>query len=104
MKRKGIIAIVLATGLSALVPWTAYSQRFEAAQPAVDLVVAASDLKADTQLDQSLLTTQLYPRSSVPAGAFTEPASVIGEYTIVDIAKGEPILAKELSDPEQTQP
>ncbi len=67
-----------------------------------DVVVAAKDIAPGTMINEELInngtikTTQ-WPKTSVPAGAFSSPQQVIGKTNRVKIIANEPILDSRLA-------
>jgi len=67
-------------------------------QSTLDIVVANGDIEPSTVLTNSNLTTRPYVRDSVPTGAFTDTAKLIGSTTVQTIYSGQPIIDKEFFD------
>ncbi|HEU4765041.1 MAG TPA: Flp pilus assembly protein CpaB [Candidatus Eisenbacteria bacterium] len=63
----------------------------------VPVVVTATDLTFGAKLDRAQLRVARYPKESVPAGAFSDPDSVVGQTTKIFLAAREPITATKLS-------
>ena len=63
----------------------------------VPVVVTATDLTFGAKLDRAQLRVTRYPRESVPAGAFSDIDSVVGQTTKIFLAAREPITATKLS-------
>jgi len=57
----------------------------------------ATDMTFGTKLDRAQLRVARYPKESVPAGAFSDPDSVVGQTTKIFLAAREPITATKLS-------
>src|SRR6266446_2865954 len=102
--RRPIIFVLLAgfaALVAALVVYSALKKReaeVEAARVlSVPIVVASHDLTIGSKLDQN--STKMTPRSraSVPPGAFTDPGSVMGQYTKTGFVENEPIVADGLT-------
>ena len=67
-----------------------------------DIVVAAQDIPPGTTLNdealkKGLIKTTPWPKSSIPAGAFSSPQQVIGKVNRVKIMANEPILESRLA-------
>jgi pilus assembly protein CpaB len=67
-----------------------------------DIVVAAQDIPPGTVLNdealkKGLIKTTPWPKSSIPAGAFSSPQQVVGKVNRVKILANEPILESRLA-------
>jgi pilus assembly protein CpaB len=67
-----------------------------------DIVVAAQDIPPgtilnDEALKKGLIKTTPWPKSSIPAGAFSAPQQVVGKVNRVKILANEPILESRLA-------
>lgn len=67
-----------------------------------DIVVAAQDIPIGTTLNdeaikKGLIKTTPWPKSSIPAGAYSSPQQVIGKVNRVKILANEPILESRLA-------
>jgi pilus assembly protein CpaB len=67
-----------------------------------DIVVAAQDIPPGTTLNdealkKGLIKTTPWPKSSIPAGAFSSPQQVLGKVNRVKIVANEPILESRLA-------
>ena len=67
-----------------------------------DIVVAAQDIPPGTVLNdealkKGLIKTTPWPKSSIPAGAFSTPQQVLGKVNRVKIVANEPILESRLA-------
>ena len=67
-----------------------------------DIVVAAQDIPPGTLLNdealkKGLIKTTPWPKSSIPAGAFSTPQQVVGKVNRVKIVANEPILESRLA-------
>lgn len=102
-RSKSILA--LAVGLGFLAALAGYAGlKATAAQVAqstskhfVPVVVAATDLTFGTKLDRAQLRIAKYPKESLPAGAFSDIDSVVGQTTKIFLGGKEPITATKLS-------
>ncbi len=101
--RRPIIFVLLAgfaALVAALVVYSALKQRERATQLAlvqsVNIVVASHDLTIGSKLDQNSTKMTRWSRDSVPPGAFTDPGSVMGQYTKTGFVENEPIVADRL--------
>jgi pilus assembly protein CpaB len=101
--RRPIIFVLLAgfaALVAALVVYSALKKReaeVEAARVlSVPIVVASHDLTIGSKLDQNSTKMTRWSRDSVPPGAFTDPGSVMGQYTKTGFVENEPIVADRL--------
>lgn len=62
-----------------------------------DVVVTSADLTFGVKLERSMLHVARYPRSDVPAGAYSTVDSVVGQTTKVFMASREPVTSTKLS-------
>ena len=67
-----------------------------------DIVVAAQDIPPGTMLNdealkKGLIKTTPWPKTSIPAGAFSSPQQVLGKVNRVKIVANEPILESRLA-------
>ena len=63
----------------------------------VEIVVAAHDLTIGSKLDQNSIKRTRWSRDSIPPGAFTDPGSVMGQYTKTGFVENEPIVVGRLT-------
>src|SRR5678815_4148099 len=70
------------------------------ASKTVEVVVAKVDLPVRTVITAELVTRKAFPADLVPAGAYTQDADAIGQTTIAPIARGQSIVAGQLSSAE----
>src|ERR1700737_5136529 len=98
--RRPIIFVLLAgfaALVAALVVFSARKKRERQGQEAmaqsVNIVVASHDLTIGSKLDQNSTKMTRWSRDSVPPGAFTDPGSVMGQYTKTGFVENEPIVA-----------
>jgi pilus assembly protein CpaB len=101
--RRPIIFVLLAgfaALVAALVVYSALKKRERQVQEAmvqsVPIVVASHDLTIGSKLDQNSTKMTRWSRDSVPPGAFTDPGSVMGQYTKTGFVENEPIVADRL--------
>jgi pilus assembly protein CpaB len=101
--RRPIIFVLLAgfaALVAALVVYSALKKRERQVQEAmvqsVNIVVASHDLTIGSKLDQNSTKMTRWSRDSVPPGAFTDPGSVMGQYTKTGFVENEPIVADRL--------
>lgn len=102
-RSKTVLAMALVLGVLAAIAGYA-GLKATAAQVAqatskhyVPVVVTATDLTFGTKLDRAQLRTVKYPKESVPAGAFSDVDSVVGQTTKIFMTSREPITATKLS-------
>src|SRR5678816_3859960 len=67
-----------------------------------DIVVAAQDIPPGTTINEDvikkgMIKTTPWPKSSVPAGAFSSPQQIVGKVNRVKILANEPILESRLA-------
>lgn len=62
-----------------------------------DVVVTTTDLTFGQKLERTMLTTVRYPKDAVPAGAFSDIDSVVGQSTKVFLGAREPVTSIKLS-------
>src|SRR5690348_5528746 len=67
-----------------------------------DIIVAAQDIPAgtifnDEAMKKGLIKTNPWPKSSIPAGAFSSPQQIMGKVNRVKILANEPILESRLA-------
>jgi pilus assembly protein CpaB len=101
--RRPIIFVLLAgfaALVAALVVYSALKKREQQVKDAmaqsVNIVVASHDLTIGSKLDQNSTKMTRWSRDSVPPGAFTDPGSVMGQYTKTGFVENEPIVADRL--------
>src|SRR6266852_4486113 len=102
--RRPIIFVLLA-GFAALVAelvvYSALKKREQQVKDAraqsVNIVVASHDLTIGSKLDQNSTKLTRWSRDSIPPGAFSDPGSVMGQYTKTDFVENEPIVAGRLT-------
>jgi pilus assembly protein CpaB len=63
------------------------------------VVVAASDIPLGTTIAAEHLRSVMWPADSLPAGAFSDPAGILGWVARTSIVRNEPLLADELANP-----
>jgi pilus assembly protein CpaB len=63
----------------------------------VPVVVTATDMTFGTKLDRAQLRVVRYPKESVPAGAYSDLDSVVGQTTKIFLSAREPITTLKLS-------
>jgi pilus assembly protein CpaB len=102
-RSKSVLALALVLGaLAALAGYaglkaTAQKVAQNTSKHFVPVVVTATDLTFGAKLDRAQLRVARYPKESVPAGAFSDPDSVVGQTTKIFLAAREPITATKLS-------
>ncbi|HEV2173009.1 MAG TPA: Flp pilus assembly protein CpaB, partial [Nitrospira sp.] len=101
--RRPVIFVLLAgfaALVAALVVYSALKKREAEINAAkvlsVPIVVASHDLTIGSKLDQNSTKMTRWSRDSVPPGAFTDPGSVMGQYTKTGFVENEPIVADRL--------
>ena len=102
-RSKTVLAMALVLGaLAAIAGYaglkaTAAQVALSTSKHYVPVVVTATDLTFGTKLDRAQLRTVQYPKESVPAGAFSDVDSVVGQTTKIFMTSREPITATKLS-------
>jgi pilus assembly protein CpaB len=101
--RRPIIFVLLAgvaALVAALVVYSALKKREAEVQQAmvknVEIVVANHDLSIGTKLDAGSVKLVRWSREAVPPGAYTDPGSVMNQYTKTSFVQNEPIVADRL--------
>jgi len=101
--RRPIIFVLLAgvaALVAALVVYSALKKREAEVQQAmvksVEIVVANHDLPIGTKLDAGAVKMVRWSRDAVPPGAYTDPGSVMNQYTKTSFVQNEPIVADRL--------
>ena len=101
--RRPIIFVLLAgvaALVAALVVYSALKKREAEVQQAmvknVEIVVANHDLTIGTKLDAGAVKLVRWSRDAVPPGSYTDPASVMNQYTKTSFVQNEPIVADRL--------
>jgi pilus assembly protein CpaB len=91
----------LALALGLLVSYSVYNRlRISTGgntEPGVDLVVAADEIPVGAKIDEHNVRMVRFPQSTVPPGAFSKRASVIGRGVILPISRGEFVLPGKLA-------
>jgi pilus assembly protein CpaB len=67
-------------------------------QPVSPVVVAARDLPLGTRLEPTHLRTVEWPAHAVPAGAQSDPGTVVGALTLAHLVANEPVLVDKVAD------
>ena len=93
--------------LAALTGFSLYGLAQQTGQPTaavasrtVDVIVATVDIPIRTVLTREIVIRRSFPADLVPAGALTRDADAIGLTTIAPIARGQTIVAGQLSSAE----
>lgn len=101
MNRSRLLMIgALALALGGLVSVAVYKNllgRGPAAEPGVEVVVAANDIQVGARIEEHDLKLVKYPASALPAGTPTRRSQVLGRGVILPITKGEFILPSKLA-------
>ncbi|HYJ32869.1 MAG TPA: Flp pilus assembly protein CpaB [Candidatus Binatia bacterium] len=102
-RSRSVLALALVLGaLAALAGYaglkaTAQKVAQNTSKHFVPVVITATDLTFGAKLDRAQLRVVRYPKESVPAGAFSDPDSVVGQTTKIFLAAREPITVTKLS-------
>jgi pilus assembly protein CpaB len=94
-----VAAIVVALGATFGVYRVLEKTRESSRIPTVAVVVAAQDVPEGGRIERLDVAVGQWPATTVPAGAFTAPDSVIGRVTRMPIFKGEPVVPGRLAPP-----
>jgi pilus assembly protein CpaB len=63
------------------------------------VVVAATDIPLGTTIAAEHLRSVMWPADGLPAGAFTDPAGIVGWVARTSLVRNEPLLVDELANP-----
>ena len=102
-RSKAVLVVAMVLGLLAALAGyaglkaTAQQVAQNTSKKMVPVVVTATDLTFGAKLDRAQLRVARYPKESVPAGAFSDVDSVVGQTTKIFLAAREPITATKLS-------
>jgi pilus assembly protein CpaB len=95
-----VLLALLAASFAAIVVYSALKRRELQVQQAmaqsINIVVAAHDLSLGSRIEPGSIKTVRWSRDSLPPGAITDPASIIGQYTKSGFIQNEPIVADRL--------
>ena len=94
-----VAAIVVALGATFGVYRVLEKTRESSRIPTVAVVVAAQDVPEGGRIERLDIAIGQWPATTVPAGAFTSPDSVVGRVTRMPIFKGEPVVPGRLAPP-----
>jgi pilus assembly protein CpaB len=102
MNLRPIILIALALVIAGLATLTAHrwmGNRIAPAETAdtTRVVAAANDIAAGTRIDLTMIKMIEMPTASVPEQALRDLQAVVGQYAVVNLTKGEPILAARIA-------
>jgi pilus assembly protein CpaB len=88
-----LIALVI-SGLATLAANRWMDNRIAPAETAdiTRVVAAANDISAGTRIDLTMVKMIEMPNASVPDKALRDPQTVVGQYAVTNLLKGEPIL------------
>lgn len=96
MKAVVMIAISVVAGLIAVVAAARWVSQ-QAAVSTNQVAVAVLDIQAGQQLNPEMVKLVEWPQGSMPTGAFTDPAALIGRVTKAAIQRGEPVSEARLA-------
>ena len=95
-----VLLAVIAASFAAVVVYSALKRREAQVQQAmaqsINIVVAAHDLPLGSRIEPGSLKSVRWSRDSLPPGAITDPAAVIGQYTKSGFIENEPIVLSRL--------
>jgi pilus assembly protein CpaB len=92
-----MLALAIGCGLLAMLGVQQLVGRKSAAQPAVEMLVAARDLQAEESLTPDLVAVKKVPKSDLPAGSVGSYKDVEGRWVKLPILAGEPIVDAKLA-------
>jgi len=91
----------LALALGLLVSYSVYNRLRTSGgssnEPGVEVVVAANDLQVGAKLEERDIRLVRFPQSTLPSGAFTKKAQILGRGVILPVSQGEFILPSKLA-------
>lgn len=96
MKGVKILAVVSAVATALLLYLFLGSLSHPAATSTMSVIVAASDIPANTPITNEMIKTAELPAGSVVAGALTDSAKVVGKIASAEIFLGEQLLEAKL--------
>ncbi len=91
-----IVAVALGGFLGSVVYHNLQSKS-DSAQPRVDVLVAASDLRVGSTIKDGDIKIVRFPADDLPANCYHLKSSVVGRSVILPIAKGEFFLPNKLA-------
>lgn len=95
-----VLAVLTGVALYGVAQQSASRPEAQAATNTVQVFVAKTDIAARTVLSADVLARRDFPADLVPAGAVTSDAAAIGQTTLIPIARGQAIVAGQLSSAE----
>jgi len=95
-----LLAALTGFALYGLAQQTAQAPATTAAARTVDVIVAKVDIPVRTVITGDIVVRKSFPADLVPAGALTRDADAFGQTTIAPIARGQTIVAGQLSSAE----
>ena len=95
-----VLAVLTGVALYGVAQQSASRPDAPAATNTIQVLVATADIAARTVLSPDLVARRDFPADLVPAGAVTSDAAAVGQTTLVPIARGQAIVAGQLSSAE----
>jgi len=95
-----VLAVLTGVALYGVAQQSAGRPEGPAATNTVQVLVAKTDIAARTVLSADLVARRDFPADLVPAGAVTSDAAAVGQTTLVPIARGQAIVAGQLTNVE----
>lgn len=92
-----VIALVAAAGAALLLTRYMDSRVAAARVPTSEVVVAQVDIPVATPIKPEWLSVVAWPAAARPAGALSEPTSIVGQVALVPIMRGEAVLPSKLA-------
>jgi pilus assembly protein CpaB len=95
-----VLAVLTGVALYGVAQQSAARPEAPAAANTVQVLVAKTDIAARTVLTADLLARKDFPADLVPAGAISSGDAAVGQTTLIPIARGQAIVAGQLSSAE----
>jgi Flp pilus assembly protein CpaB len=95
-----VLAVLTGVALYGVAQQSAGRPEAPAAANTVQVLVAKTDIAARTVLTADLLARKDFPVDLVPAGAISNDDAAVGQTTLIPIARGQAIVAGQLSSAE----
>jgi len=95
-----LLAVLTGVALYGVAQQSAVRPEAPVSTNTIQVLVAKTDIAARSVLSADLLARRDFPADLVPAGAVTSDAAAVGQTTLVPIARGQAIVAGQLSSAE----
>ncbi|MBS1853149.1 MAG: Flp pilus assembly protein CpaB [Acidobacteria bacterium] len=93
----GVIALALGALVSAAVYKNLQSRSAGAAQPGIEVVVAASDIAVGERIEEKSIRLARFPEGDLPPNAIRDKSRVIGRGAVLPMYRGEFVLPNKLA-------